>query len=160
GMIKITSRWFPHTAYGTVMGFISLSFLFGDALARKFMKALIDSGFTWRGVFFACAGTLVVLLIVNLLFLKETPAQVGEPEPQADPHNLFGAQGGDPVPASVRALLTPLFRRRVFWCVCILSLGLTLLRETFNTWIPTYFTETLGMSHAEAADRSALFPFF
>ena len=37
GMIKITSRWFPHTSYGRVMGFISLSFLFGDALARKFM---------------------------------------------------------------------------------------------------------------------------
>ena len=35
GMIKITSRWFPYTSYGTVMGFISLSFLFGDALARS-----------------------------------------------------------------------------------------------------------------------------
>ena len=160
GMIKITSRWFPHTSYGRVMGIISLSFLFGDALARKFMRLLIDAGFSWRWVFFACAGTLAALLVVNSLFLKESPALIGEPEPETDPDNLFGTQGADPVPSGVRALLAPLFRRRVFWCICILSLGLTLLRETFNTWIPTYFTESLGMSHAEAADKSALFPFF
>jgi sugar phosphate permease len=160
GMIKITSRWFPYTTYGTVMGFISLSFLFGDALARKFMSLLIDAGYSWRQVFLACAGTLGALLVINLLFLKESPASIGEPEPETDPDNLFGDRGGDPVPASIRALLAPLFRRRVFWWACLLSLGLTLLRETFNTWIPTYFTESLAMSPGEAADKSALFPFF
>ena len=51
GMIKITSRWFSYASYGTVMGVISLSFLFGDALARAFMGRLIEAGFGWRGVF-------------------------------------------------------------------------------------------------------------
>ena len=41
----------------------------------------------------------------------------------------------------------------------MLSLGLTLLREAFNTWIPTYFNQSLGMSYSEAAGKSALFPF-
>src|SRR5262249_21342211 len=54
GIIKITSRWFPFTAYGLVMAVISLSFLFGDALSRLFMKHLIDSGFAWRWVFLIC----------------------------------------------------------------------------------------------------------
>jgi OPA family glycerol-3-phosphate transporter-like MFS transporter len=160
GMIKITSRWFPYTSYGTVMGFISLSFLFGDALARKLMKLLIDAGYSWREVFLACAGTLAALLVMNFLFLKESPASIAEPEPKADPANLFGERGGDPEPSSVASLLAPLFRRRIFWWACLLSLGLTLLRETFNTWIPTYFTESLAMSPGEAADKSALFPFF
>jgi OPA family glycerol-3-phosphate transporter-like MFS transporter len=44
--------------------------------------------------------------------------------------------------------------------VCGLSLGTTLLRETFNLWIPTYFTQVAGMSNAQAASGSALFPFF
>jgi OPA family glycerol-3-phosphate transporter-like MFS transporter len=39
-------------------------------------------------------------------------------------------------------------------------LGTTLLRETFNLWIPTYFTQMVGMSNAQAASGSALFPFF
>ena len=41
GMVKITSRWFSFSSYGRVMGIISLSFLFGDALARAFMGWLI-----------------------------------------------------------------------------------------------------------------------
>ena len=159
GMIKITSRWFPHGSYGRVMAFISLSFLFGDALARKFMGYLLAAGCTWQQVFYACAGTMFVLLVINMIFLKETPLQVGEPEPASHSDSLFGEQGNEPVPAGVWALLAPLFRRRVFWYVCMLSLGLTLLRETFNTWIPTYFNESLGMSHSEAADKSSWFPF-
>jgi sugar phosphate permease len=51
-------------------------------------------------------------------------------------------------------------RSPAFWIVCSLSLGTTLLRETFNTWTPTYFTEVVGMSKAEAASKSALFPLF
>jgi OPA family glycerol-3-phosphate transporter-like MFS transporter len=40
----------------------------------------------------------------------------------------------------------------------LLSLGLTLLRETFNTWSPNYFVEVAGSSSARAASQSALFP--
>ena len=41
GMVKITSRWFSDSTYGTVMGIISLSYLFGDAASREFMSVLI-----------------------------------------------------------------------------------------------------------------------
>src|SRR5215471_18431862 len=49
GAVKITSRWFAFQRYGTVMAFISLSFLFGDAVARQFMGVLISKGLGWRG---------------------------------------------------------------------------------------------------------------
>ena len=62
GMIKITSRWFSYSTYGTVMGVISLSFLFGDAVARAFMGFLIDAGLGWRGVFWVAGGVLAVLV--------------------------------------------------------------------------------------------------
>ena len=63
GMIKITSRWFSYSRYGTVMGVISLSFLFGDAVARAFMARLIGAGLGWRGVFWVAAGVLAGLWI-------------------------------------------------------------------------------------------------
>src|SRR5262249_61282066 len=47
----------------------------------------------------------------------------------------------------------------VFWLACVLSLGATILGETFNLWTPTYFTQAVGMSPARAAGASALFPF-
>ena len=46
GMIKITSRWFSHSRYGTVMAVISLSFLFGDA-AGAAIHGLSDRRRAW-----------------------------------------------------------------------------------------------------------------
>lgn len=160
GMVKITSRWFSYSAYGTAMGFISLSYLFGDAASREFMARLIDAGLGWHGVFFAAAGTLAVLLLLNLVLLKETPAGRGLPEPPANPANLFGPAGEQPKPASLGSVLGRFARSPAFWLVCLLSLGVTILRETFNLWTPTYFTQAVGLTVADAAHKSALFPFF
>ena len=55
-------------------------------------------------------------------------------------------------------MLAPLLRSRSFLLVCGLSLGLTLLRETFNTWTPTYFVQALSLGEGAAARASGLFP--
>jgi len=47
-----------------------------------------------------------------------------------------------------------------FQLVCILSFTFTLVRETFNLWTPTYFVQVVGLSQADAARGSALFPLF
>lgn len=160
GMVKITSKWFSFSTYGSVMGIISLSYLFGDAASRQFMSVLIDHGLGWRGVFFAAGGVLAVLLVINLLLVKESPRELGLPEPTVNPNNLFRQAGEQHTPSGVQSLLATFGRSRVFWLVCILSLGMTLVRETFNLWTPTYFTQGIGLTNADAAGKSALFPLF
>jgi OPA family glycerol-3-phosphate transporter-like MFS transporter len=159
GMVKIASRWFPYSAYGSVMALVSLSFLFGDAAARGFMGLLIAQGLAWRGVFVVAACALAGLFVASLVLLHESPRRIGLAEPPTSPGNLFGAGGDDPRPPGLRALLAPILRSRAFWWVCALSLGLTLIRETFNTWTPTYFVEAVGLASGAAASTSALFPF-
>jgi sugar phosphate permease len=160
GMVKITSRWFSYSSYGAAMGAISLSYLFGDAAARQFMAIMIGHGLGWRAVFRVAAGTLLVIFVLNLALLKESRKQIGMEEPTVNPLNLFGAEGDQPTPTGLKDLLAPLFRSPVFWVVCLLSLGTTLVRETFNTWTPTYFHEVVHYSKADAAQMSALFPLF
>ena len=160
GMVKISSRWFSYSSYGTVMGIVSLSFLFGDAASRQFLAVLIAHGFGWREIFFTAAGVLVAILILNAVLLKENPGEIGEAEPQANPQNLFAGSDGDSAPMSLRSLLGTLLHSRVFLLVCLLSVGLTLVRETFNLWTPTYFAQAVGLSNADAAQKSALFPLF
>jgi OPA family glycerol-3-phosphate transporter-like MFS transporter len=160
GMIKITSRWFPHSRYGTVMGVISLSFLFGDAMARQFMGFLIRAGLDWRGVFLVAAGVLGILWLLNFKLIRESPRDLGLPEPHTNPANLFGNLGNHPHPDAAGPLWATLAHSPAFWLVCLMSLGVTMLRETFNNWMPTYLVEGIGLSQGEAASRSALFPFF
>ncbi len=160
GMIKITSRWFSYARYGTVMGVISLSFLFGDALARYFMGFLISAGFGWRSVFWIAAGVLGALLVLNFALIRESPKELDLPEPETNPANLFGKLGEDPHPEAAGPLWATLARSPAFWIVCLISLGVTLLRETFNNWTPTYLVEGLGLSPGTAAKMSSLFPLF
>ena len=162
GLVKVASRWFPYSTYGTVMAVLSLSFLFGDAACRWVMSELMAHGVGWRGVFISGAGSLAALLIANLILLRESPEERGLPAPEANPLNVYGADGEhkDEKHPGFLAIVRPLFRSFPFWLVCLLSLGTTLLRETFNFWTPTYFVQFVGLTDSQAAARSALFPLF
>ena len=46
---------------------------------------------------------------------------------------------------------------RMFWVMCALSFVLTLLRKTFEFWMPQYFSD-MGASASAAAFKSAVFP--
>jgi len=166
GLVKVSSRWFSYSIYGTVMGILSLSYLFGDAASRGIMALLLGAGMGWRGIFFTGAGLLALLLIANLVLLRETPQERGLPAPLINPLNVYagkptGADRGKSESSSgLVSVLRPLLASRFFWMVCMLSLGTTLLRETFNLWTPTYFAEYVGLSNQNAAGSSALFPLF
>jgi len=166
GLVKVSSRWFSYSVYGTVMAVLSLSYLFGDAAARETMSLLLAAGMGWRGIFFTGAGLLALLLLANLILLRESPQERGLPAPISNPLNVYAEQAGadNPNPAGLvsglGSILRPLVASKFFWMVCGLSLGTTLLRETFNLWTPTYFAEFVGLTNAQAASRSALFPLF
>jgi sugar phosphate permease len=160
GMIKLTSRWFSYSRYGTVMGVISLSYLFGDMVARAFMGLLMKAGLGWRGVFLVAGGVLGGLWLLNAALIRESPKDLGLPEPEANPANLFGALGEDPRPESAGSLLATLAWSPAFWMVCFMSVGMTFLRETFNNWTPTYLVKGVGLGNASAAGLSGLLPFF
>lgn len=160
GLVKVASRWFSYSAYGTVMAVLSLSYLFGDAACRWVMGRLLAMGMGWRGVFVAGAVSLAALMLANLLLLRERPEERGLAAPEANPLNVY-AEAGDGTSEerlSLLAILKPLAASVPFWLVCLLSLGTTLLRETFNFWTPTYFVQFVGMTPSMAAERSALFP--
>jgi OPA family glycerol-3-phosphate transporter-like MFS transporter len=160
GLVKVSSRWFSYSTYGTVMAFVSLSFLFGDAISRWMMSQLMAHGVGWRGVFFFAAGALTVLMLTNMLLLRDDPEERGLPAPEINPRNVYADEEptGEGERARIGAILRPLLASFPFWMVCVLAFGATMLRETFNLWTPTYFVQFAGLTSSAAASRSALFP--
>lgn len=156
GLIKVSSKWFDYSSYGSIIGVLSLSYLIGDAAARQAMGVLIAHGDGWRAVFFFAAAVAGALLIANALFLRESRLALGFGEARPNPLNLFSAS--ESRPANLRALLWPLLRSRAFLLVCLLSLGCTIVRETFNIWTPVYLRDHLGFSMSDSASLSAIFP--
>ncbi len=163
GLTKITSRWFPYSAYGSAMGLISLSYLFGDFLSRLFLGTLIRKdglNLGWQAVFFIAAAVLGVIFLISLFKLKESPRDLGVKEPHASPENVYGKRGDQAEQGNLVDLLRPLLTTPTFWVVCVLSFGFTMLRETFNDWIPTYLHEVVKMESGAAGQASSLFPLF
>jgi OPA family glycerol-3-phosphate transporter-like MFS transporter len=160
GMVRISSRWYSYTTYGAVMGAVSLSFLFGDFFSRQFLSLLVSWNMGWRAVFYSAAGTLALLFVVTLFMLKESPKDIGEPEPLANPESLFGEAGSTENEATTSDILKTVLQSPIFWLVCVLSIGVTLVRETFNTWTPQYLTEVIHMAKDAAGRTSSYFPLF
>jgi OPA family glycerol-3-phosphate transporter-like MFS transporter len=156
GLIKVSSKWFDFSSYGTVIGILSVSYLVGDAVARQWMGVLIERGVGWRPLFTLAAAVAGVMFLANAALLRESRTDAGFGEALANPLNLFA--GSEAPPASLRELLLPLLRSRAFVLVCLLSLGCTIIRETFNTWTPVYLRDHLGYSTSHAAGMSAVFP--
>jgi len=156
GLIKVSSRWFDFTAYGTIVGILSISYLIGDALARQWMGLLIHQGYGWRALFYLAAAVAGFFLLANALLLRESRTEVGYAEATPNPQNVYGEASTRP--PGVAALVLPLIRSRAFLLVCLLSLGCTIVRETFNDWTPVYLRDFFGYSNSGAATASSVFP--
>ena len=156
GLIKVSSRWFDYSSYGTIVGILSVSYLIGDAVARQQMGLLIEHGYGWRALFVFAGVVAGAWLLASLLWLRESRVVEGHAEARPNPLNLFAS--ADSRPTSAVALLLPLLRSREFLLVCVLSFACTIIRETFNTWTPEYLHHHLGYNMSRAATLSAIFP--
>ncbi|MBS0577723.1 MAG: MFS transporter [Proteobacteria bacterium] len=155
-LIKVSSKWFHYSRYGTVAAILTCSYLLGDALARHTMGQLLEHGATWRALFVFGAGIAGIMFLANLVFLRESRVEEGHPEALAHPLNVFSSEPYRPT--GYLTLVRPLLRSRAFLVVCLLNFGATMVRETFNTWTPTYLHDFLDYASSHAAALSAIFP--
>ena len=169
-LVKTASRWFPVRKHATVMGILSLSFLVGDAAARLYLGAFLKVGEAatddewyaifqnWRSTFFIAAATTLLITIYVSRWLRSSPGDVGCEEPHANPLNVYGGGGNSAEPLPLKELLRPLLSSPLFWLICAVNFGLTLIRETFNLWTPKFLVQEVGLGEGDAAVTSVVFP--
>ncbi len=160
GLVKVTAHWVSYRSYAKVMALLSLSFLFGDIVAKLLLGELKNWGLSWQQLFWVSAAILGTIALASLFFVKESPQRVRLEAPPVNPHNLFTEAGEESRATNLRELLGPYFRNLSFVLMLILSFGLTAIREAFNFWIPTYLFETTRLSIAAAAQYSSLYSLF
>src|SRR5437870_7973371 len=93
-LVGIAGRWYPARRYATVMGVLCLSYLIGDSVARLYLGQIMNLGVGWRGLFFASAGTLVIIGLVGAVTVFDRPGDRGLPDPEhrltAETENAVG----------------------------------------------------------------------
>jgi OPA family glycerol-3-phosphate transporter-like MFS transporter len=71
---------------------------------------------------------------------------------------VFGEAGQSAAPVPLAALILPLLESPVFWSICGINFGLTLIREAFLTWTPKYLKDVADLSAGMAGIASLVFP--
>jgi OPA family glycerol-3-phosphate transporter-like MFS transporter len=155
-LASIAARWFPASRQAVVMGVLSMSYLIGDAASRLLLGGFVKLGVGWRGLFYLSGAILAVLAAGSWYTLRAAPADAGLTEPDGGPSPT--AMSADEAPHNPWAMLGSLLGREQLWQVCLINFGLTLIRETFNGWTPTYLVNVVGMNVGDAAIGSLVFP--
>lgn len=153
GLMSVLSRWYTPSQYGRASGTLSVSYQFGGVVATLFVGLLLAYGANWRVLFLAPAAILTVLGVVLLFTIKESPTEVGYPEPREQDEAPV-----DEAPIPLGERLKKLLLSPPFLILCSISFVLTLLRETFSNWLPAYFDQMGGAAYYQGVLKSALFP--
>jgi len=117
-MMKLVPTWFD-AEKGTVVAVLSLSYVFGGALAVLLAREVVEYGGGFRAVLGVPSLLVLPVAIVAAVALRPGPLAGGAAEASRMP-----------LGPSIRAMLV----RPGFVVICSLSFSLTLVRESFNTW--------------------------
>jgi OPA family glycerol-3-phosphate transporter-like MFS transporter len=159
-LVKIATNWFSFRAYGRVMGILCMSYLFGDFLVRQVLAQVMTETTGWREMFLVSASILGGIALLNLIFLRARPSDVGLEDVPVNPTNLHGHDGADENPPSLWVLLKPYVVSPAFWLVLVMSVTLTFVRESSNFFNNDYLKVAAGVSEKQAAMYSSYFPLF
>jgi OPA family glycerol-3-phosphate transporter-like MFS transporter len=146
--LKLVPEWFGPVKLAFACGLLSLSFVFGGALAVSFAGLIARMTHdSWPAVLGLPSIVLVVLTVLCASIL-----------PRPTKRRAAAAAGPKSSTFSLRRTLD-LFRERKFLVVVALSFTLTLLRETFNFWTVDFIRTEGGSTVSSAVAAFLSTPF-
>ncbi|MCP5517804.1 MAG: MFS transporter [Verrucomicrobiales bacterium] len=123
-IIKLTPEWFPTSRLPLAVAVLSLSYVFGGALAVAFAGLIAKlTGDNWQAVMGLPSVVLILVAVVSAVLMPRSSG--------TGPGTATGNTVGDSVWRRLRVLA----RRPQLHVICGLSFVLTFMRETFNFWI-------------------------
>ncbi|MBM3881134.1 MAG: MFS transporter [Verrucomicrobia bacterium] len=148
-MVKLVPDWFPAGKLAFAYGLLSLSYVFGGALALAFAGFIAArTADNWRWVLGVPSVVLAVLLVLTWLVL-----------PQGGAVGRRAEDGGSSSAGLSWSGLRSLLGEPQLHIVCALSFTLTFMREAFNFWTVDYLKSEGGpeLSSSVAAMLSTPF---
>ena len=149
--VGVINKWWPKDKRGFSSG-LATAFS-GVAQAVTYLTVnwclLLNPEWGWRAGFRFPIVPMVLILIAFVAFFKEKPEDVGLNEFVELDSNMDGAGAATEIDISNKSFFYPyklLFSEPKVILFCLISAIAGIGRYGLLTWIPTYFTEELGLS--------------
>ena len=150
GMIKVNTAWFSQNERGKFAGIFGFMIQLGRFAITK-LAPMILAGFTilwwtvpplhWRWVFWIPSAITLVITVLMLLIVKNTPEEAGyrNVHPGEEDHASMA-------PASLGECLRVIFRNKSIWIVAGAYFCTGVVRQGIDQWFPRYMQEVHGVS--------------
>jgi OPA family glycerol-3-phosphate transporter-like MFS transporter len=158
-MVRIMAHWFSSENRGKVMGLLATCIHFGMAFSW-FLAFFISTyyarrmGGDWRAAFWVPAGLFAIVGVIFLVYIRNTPEDVGLPAVEADDHSewLIAQTLVNPhssiighVGKSQRTIVQNIARtlkNPYIWIVALTFFLLDMNRYGFVNWLPEFLAES------------------
>ena len=149
--LGVINKWWPKKERGFASG-LATAFS-GVAQAVTYLTVnwclILNPEWTWRAGFRFPIVPMVVILIAFIFFFKEQPENVGLPAFQEENEALNASNAAMEEKLSKNGFFYPyklLFSEPKVILFCLISAIAGIGRYGLLTWVPTYFTEELGLT--------------
>lgn len=162
--LGVLNKWWPKENRGFASG-LATAFS-GMAQVVTYLTILLcmdwNPDWGWRAAFRYPILPMVLMLIAFYAFFKEKPEDVGLAPFEEPDEGLVKRDEELSLQIQQRGYLYPykvLFTEPKVLLICLISAIAGIGRYGLLTWIPTYFTESLGLSIKDGIFSSILLPF-
>ena len=149
--VGVINKWWPKEKRGFASG-LATAFS-GVAQAVTYLTInwclILNPEWTWRAGFRFPILPMVLILIPFILFFKEKPENIGLKPFEEKDKSLDTTDAAMEEKIAKKGFFYPyklLFSEPKVWVFCLISAIAGIGRYGLLTWIPTYFTESLGLT--------------
>lgn len=147
---KLNSAWLPAKERARGATFVDAAGPFGSAVGGLLVTWIIAVTGGWRWAFFVTGLLTIVVAVIYVLFLRDSPRQ----HPRVSAKELEHIEQPDPSTTSVAVLadklprLVDYARSRSFWGMMFGRLGWATVWWGIISWTPSYLNQALGFDLA------------
>lgn len=153
--VKMLAYWFSPEERATKWAVWNASQQIGAAVSVVFSSyILISSG--WSGVFYSTGLIGVIVSIIILIRLRDTPQTLGLPEVEEYKGN-HNHHHEDDSASTLEIIKNKLIKNKKVWRLCFANAFFYIFRMGILQWAPTFLREFKGSSIEGAAYRTAMF---
>lgn len=160
--LGVVNKWWPNEKRGFATGLTT--FFSGMAQVTTYLSVLLclhlNPEWTWRAAFRFPMIPLIISLIAFILFFKSSPSEAGFAEAEENKDSSSDSELENKI--KEKGYFYPyklLFSEPKVIIFCFISAIAGIGRYGLLTWIPTYFTEELGLAIKDGIFSSILLPF-
>jgi OPA family glycerol-3-phosphate transporter-like MFS transporter len=146
-IVKVNAQWFHVLERGTFAGVFGVLIRLGLVLAFSGVPFILTR-LPLRYAFWLPGTFVAVMFVVNLLWMRDSPRDVGWPDMDTGEGDV-----DDGKPASLKLVLGRVFASRATWLIALCSMMIGMVRKSVvDSWYPKYFRETYMSGHGALAD--------